>query len=90
MPRLKRRAWDGFTFLLLCLLSAAFLLPIFVVLLNSFKGQFYIADDPFSLPNSQTFAGLANYIGGIRKTGFLRCVKITPPQKQFTSRWCSA
>lgn len=60
----------GFYSLLLGLLAMAFLLPIIIVLLNSFKGQFYISDSPFALPNAATFAGLENYINGIAKTGF--------------------
>ena len=43
---------------------------IIIVLINSFKGQFYISEAPFSLPNALTFAGLKNYIGGIEKTNF--------------------
>lgn len=60
--------------LLLTLLSVAFLLPIAVVLLNSFKGQFYISEAPFSWPNSQTFVFLQNYSNGIAKTGFLKAL----------------
>ena len=52
------------------LLSLLFIAPIIIVLLNSFKGQFYIADAPFSLPNSSTFAGFENYLNGIKRTGF--------------------
>lgn len=59
---------------LMVLVSLLFLAPILLVLLNSFKGQFYIATSPFSFPNAQTFVGLGNYIGGIRKTDFLRSV----------------
>lgn len=58
-------------FVILIAVAIAFLAPIFIVLLNSFKGKFYISDDPFSLPNSDTFAGIENYINGIEKTGFL-------------------
>lgn len=65
-----RKIGDGAILILLIVLSVAFLLPIVIVLYNSFKGQFYIADAPFALPNAQTFAGLSNYIGGIRKIGF--------------------
>lgn len=54
----------------LSLLSLLFLAPIAVVLINSFKGQFYISDAPFSLPNSETFANLDNYITGIARTNF--------------------
>lgn len=63
------RFWGS---LLLSLLSVAFLLPIAVVLLNSFKGQFYISDAPFAFPNSETFVFLQNYSNGIAKTGFLQ------------------
>ena len=57
------------TFFLL-LLSLLFIAPVIIVLMNSFKGQFYISDAPFVLPTSETFAGLTNYINGIEKTGF--------------------
>ena len=56
--------------LLLGILAVFFLIPIFVVLMNSFKGQFFIADAPFSLPTADTFAGFTNYVSGIEKTGF--------------------
>lgn len=56
---------------LLSLLSVLFLVPIAVVLINSFKGKLHISNAPFELPNAETFAGLTNYTGGIEKTGFL-------------------
>src|SRR5699024_7703324 len=37
---------------------------------NSFKGRFFISDNPFSLPTSETFVGFENYINGIIKTNF--------------------
>lgn len=55
----------------LTLLSIAFLMPIFIVLLNSLKGKFYISSAPFALPDGTTFVGLANYLEGFRKTGIL-------------------
>jgi len=58
------------TFILLVILAVLFIAPVFVVLINSFKGQFYISDAPFSLPNALTFSGLTNYLNGIEKTGF--------------------
>ena len=57
------------TFFLL-ILSLLFIAPVIIVLMNSFKGQFYISDAPFVLTTSETFAGLTNYINGIEKTGF--------------------
>ncbi len=56
---------------ILILISVIFLAPVFIVLLNSFKGKFYISEEPFSLPNELTFSGLENYLSGLEKTGFL-------------------
>lgn len=58
------------TFLLLIGVSLAFLFPVFIVLMNSFKGKLYISSEPFSLPNAETFAGFKNYTDGLAKTGF--------------------
>ncbi len=58
-------------YIILIAISAIFLAPIFIVLLNSFKGKFYISEEPFSLPDETTFAGLENYLSGLEKTGFL-------------------
>ena len=57
-------------FFLLSILSVLFIAPIIIVLINSFKGQFYISDAPFSLPNALTFAGTENYLNGIERTNF--------------------
>ena len=54
----------------LAVLAIFFLAPIFLVLMNSFKGQFYISDAPFALPDSETFVGLRNYWNVIEKVGF--------------------
>ena len=72
--RERRRAGAGnlITGALLTVLAAAFLAPIFIVLMNSFKGRFFISDMPFRLPNAETFVGLENYVSGIAKTGFPR------------------
>lgn len=58
-------------FAVMLILSIIFIAPILIVLMNSFKGQFHIAGSPFELPNSSTFAGISNYITGIKKTGFI-------------------
>ena len=51
-------------------LSLAFLFPIFLVLVNSFKSKLYISDAPFQLPKAGTYVALTNYFEGVRKTGF--------------------
>ena len=58
-------------FLFLAALSFLFLVPIITVLANSFKDKFSISQSPFVLPDSNTFAGLENYISGIANTGFI-------------------
>lgn len=57
-------------FLILFILAIIFLAPIFIIIMNSFKGKFYISDAPFSLPTADTFAGTENYTSGIALTGF--------------------
>ncbi len=66
-----KKAGRVLLYIFLITISAAFLAPIIIVLYNSFKGKFFISDDPFALPNAETFSGIENYIGGIEKTGFL-------------------
>lgn len=58
-------------YIILVILTVLFLVPIFIVLYNSFKGKLYISRQPFQLPNSTTFSGLENYFNGIEKTNFL-------------------
>lgn len=69
----------SFSFLLF--LSFVFLFPIYLVVINSFKSRFNIISDPFSLPDSDTFVGIENYISGIETSGivgaFLRTLIIT-------------
>lgn len=57
-------------YIVLTVIGVAFLSPVFIVLINSFKGKFFISEEPFSLPDKNTFAGLENYVSGLEKTGF--------------------
>jgi raffinose/stachyose/melibiose transport system permease protein len=68
----KNSLQNNITFIFLFILAVLFLTPIFIVLMNSFKGRFFISDAPFALPNSQTFVGLKNYTVGLAKTGFIK------------------
>ena len=45
--------------------SILWLVPIFEVLINSFKANSYVNTDSFALPNSESFVGWANYIKGM-------------------------
>ena len=68
----KKHLQDNVTFIFLFILAVLFLAPILIVLMNSFKGRFFISDTPFALPNAQTFSGIKNYVSGIEKTGFIQ------------------
>lgn len=58
-------------FVLLIILAAAFVFPVAVVLINSFKAKFSINASPFTLPLGGDFVGFANYTEGIKNTGFV-------------------
>ena len=69
MNTMKRPKPD-FTFGFLLVLAFLYLAPLLLVLMNSFKGRFFISNTPFALPDAKTFVGLKNYISGLAKTGF--------------------
>ena len=68
----KRKGANPALYVLLILLAAAFLAPIFIILLNSVKTNFYISEEPFTIPTGNAFAGLQNYVKGLAQSDFLR------------------
>ena len=66
----RKHAADMIFTVLLIALAAVFLIPIFLVLLNSFKSRIYISSAPFAFPTGETFAGFENYINGLTTSGF--------------------
>lgn len=73
VPRKKSRG-NSITFLILCALVVVFLAPILFIVINSFKGKFFISYNPFSFPTPETFVGITNYINGLERTGFLSAI----------------
>lgn len=73
MIALKKRKNFG-AFVTLLVLSIIFFVPIFIVIINSFKSRLYISDSPLSIPNSDTFVGLENYINGIKSSDFIASI----------------
>lgn len=65
-----RKIFNTVSFILLVGFAAAFIFPIAVVFINSFKAKFSINSSPFSLPMGDEFVGLSNYTEGIKSTGF--------------------
>lgn len=70
----KKGRGNSITFLILCALVVVFLAPILFIVINSFKGKFFISDNPFSIPTPETFVGITNYINGLERTGFLSAI----------------
>ncbi|WP_054742683.1 carbohydrate ABC transporter permease [Cellulosilyticum ruminicola] len=71
MNKIASKIGEWILFVFTLALSILFLMPILVVLMNSFKGKFYISAAPFKLPTVGTFSGITNYITGLTRTGFL-------------------
>lgn len=67
--RLNRLGTGLFAFI-----SIFYVLPIVVVLFNSFKKKSYINLEPFKLPTDTTFTGLGNYATAINQYDFLKAV----------------
>ncbi len=57
--------------IVLCVLTVVVLFPLYFILMNSFKGKFYISKQPFVLPKGELFAGITNYVNGLEKTGLI-------------------
>ncbi|MGN0157268.1 MAG: carbohydrate ABC transporter permease, partial [Lachnospiraceae bacterium] len=70
----KRRVTNAIIYVILSLLTVAFLYPLIFILINSFKGKFFISKDPFAIPSGDTFVGLSNYVNGLMKTGLLSAI----------------
>ncbi len=70
MNGIRNRTVDRLLTAILAVVGALFLVPVFLVLLNSFKSRLYISGEPFALPNADTFVGLENYLRGLTSAGF--------------------
>ena len=77
----SKRVGNNVIFFVLLILSVLFLVPIIIVIINSFKSRIYISSQPLKLPNAETFVALENYISGVTSSdffsAFLRSVFIT-------------
>lgn len=56
--------------IILAILAVLFMVPMILVLINSFKSRLYISVEPFAMPTSETFVGVDNYINGLTSSGF--------------------
>ena len=77
LKREKAKAWV--ITIVLTLTSLAWVMPIVIVLINSFKTKGAIALETFKLPTNENYVGFANYITGMTSGNysFWDCVKFS-------------
>lgn len=68
------KAKNIFTYSLLVLIAIVFLTPIFIILINSVKNNFYISESPFSFPTGEAFTGFDNFVKGFTQSDFLQAL----------------
>lgn len=56
------------------IIGIVYIMPILIVLMNSFKKKVYINKEPFTLPSEKTLNGLENYMAAIDKYELLSAV----------------
>ncbi len=66
----RRTVKSAYIFAFLVLLTAIFIFPILLVLMNSFKSRLYVSTVPFAWPKGEMFVGFENYINGLTTSGF--------------------
>ena len=68
-----RKAKHGWLLtIIFTIISLAYLYPIALVFINSFKKKAYMSKFPFKIPTDKMFVGLENYTRGIEKTGLIQ------------------
>ena len=66
--KVSNRVWSG----VFALLSLIYVIPIVVVVINSFKKKSFISLKPFAFPDKMSFAGMENYVRGVEKVEFFK------------------
>lgn len=74
----SKRVGNNVIFFVLLALSVLFLVPIIIVVINSFKSRIFISSQPLKLPNAETFVALENYINGVTSSDFFSAFLRSP------------
>ena len=56
------------------IIGIVYIMPILIVLINSFKNKVFINKEPFKLPTKQTWTGIDNFLSAIDKNELLSAV----------------
>lgn len=67
----KERVARIIVFAILCLLTVFWVYPVFMILINSLKGDAFISTNTvFQLPDAKSFVGFSNYMNALSSKGF--------------------
>ena len=66
----RRSPYSMLWTVILSIISVIYVIPVILVVVNSFKRKAYISRNPFSIPTGKEFVGIENYVNGINKIGF--------------------
>ncbi|MBP8640327.1 MAG: carbohydrate ABC transporter permease [Oscillospiraceae bacterium] len=70
----RKKLKNGLGTGLFSFISLVYIIPVIIVLFNSFKKKAFINIEPFTLPNEKTFVGFENYANSINQYDFLKAV----------------
>ncbi len=70
--RSKIESYKNILTVIFSVVSLAYVFPVVLVLVNSFKKKTSINLNPFAFPNQKSFVGFDNYINGIQKIEFFK------------------
>lgn len=70
MTKTRSRAATTAAYIVLLALVALFVLPLLIVLMNSFKGKLYISRNLFQMINAENFVGFSNYEIGFTRMNY--------------------
>ena len=66
----RRKVGSSLLTVLFIVVSLFYVFPVFMVLLNSFKGNTFVKTETFAMPNGESFAGWGNFIKGMTFGGY--------------------
>ena len=73
----RSRAFNIVGFWAFLVVSIVYMVPLLLVLVNSLKNNLFISQEPFALPDEESFAAVANYTSGLTRTGFLSALGLS-------------
>ena len=61
----KEKRFKTILSIVLAVICILYMMPIFTLIINTFKGSTYVKSETFALPNGQSFVGMDNYVKGM-------------------------